>query len=1081
MLDDAHFEKYAAEHTLAVGVAAMVASLLPPDCAQFFTSEDVARDAEAVACKAEAALKADDLGRFNALLTVMCNMQKELKQVGSLAKAALAHVDQAILTTMRPINEQLAKYEAEAGRIDAEEAKLLCCRLIQMRQLAEDVPFVHVSAVGAVRRVLNDLVTRCEAADSMAQLNSELLAAGGIGATIAEENAEHFASGQDAVLALRASESGDLVERTLCDPALDAAGKNTLLDLLDDYSDKVRKLSKKLSEEGFAKVRKDLDSELHEKLESAKNDPRGASGVVQQVCLQYAVHGCHNIKPRAEFRVAAPFPTQVVAIYCLLRLENALFVKDLMVRAKLLNEDTGVPCNRIVQLLPGEGKGVTLALLAATLSLLGIDADILCADAQCCRCHMKKFKPFFEALGLRANSVRCLTLREVCDLYADAADALVHDSVFGEPNAAAASIRLSPTPRVLLVDDAATVLTCNPLCGATACRRVSLRGPEVTALLNEIFANRENPLYDVSQSEAAKAWLNTCQSAEVKALLPLVLARLVASCKASGQREWKLNEVSRRIEYKLGSMSEPDACIANETVFGYLMLASVGTIRKDEAEAHMCIDMPPFTHVPCSSIVKNYLNVLCVTSVLRAPLPSGQFGGWLLSSDVLSVLKDEFGVASFASVPSVYGSPRSAFDYAHDVHVHYTYADQAAAIEKEAFDARTKSNVLVFVGGAGAAARLKAARPLMQCALELTERTPEDQVSVVRSKASRAGAITLISKSLGAAAGFSLACSGETTVIVAELPDTAADEERLRWHAVGWGRLLGRFVMEVSAHDLQRDFYPSGSEAAGVDSELVLASVKAELEAACGNGTIGQLLESKRHAKGRESARVLQCRLKCAHEKTAACGGAPCLPSFVRALEGSLKGPRHITIALYAGGSTSDIWRTKVFDGIKVLIAGIKSDITEAARTSLTVIAFSKQAATVFSTEKVADLAVFTPPAIPATGGAGECDSFAEVAVECMRDMGAHASAEKMLTIICDQSPIACTDAFRAVYALHHASIVSSFPVAFGCKAAPSSLSLVRDEARAHNIYSHVVVAPKSQEYEAFMKMSAALQPHGCY
>ena len=98
-----------------------------------------------------------------------------------------------------------------------------------------------------------------------------------------------------------------------------------------------------------------------------------------------------------------PHPAQVVSIFRMLGIGNSA-PKDSTFGLK----------NNLVQIGTGEGKSVTLAVTAATLSLLGFDVYCVCYSEYLSKRDFDSFRPLFECLSLVEN-IHYGTFNKICE------------------------------------------------------------------------------------------------------------------------------------------------------------------------------------------------------------------------------------------------------------------------------------------------------------------------------------------------------------------------------------------------------------------------------------------------------------------------------------------------------------------------------------------------------------------------------------------------------------------------------------------------------------------------------------------
>ena len=105
-----------------------------------------------------------------------------------------------------------------------------------------------------------------------------------------------------------------------------------------------------------------------------------------------------------------PHPAQVVSIFRMLGIGNA---SSTMRSSSPLGGSSSLK-NNLVQIGTGEGKSVTLAVAAVTLSLLGFDIYCVCYSEYLSKRDFQTFKPLFDCLNLVEN-IRYGTFNRICE------------------------------------------------------------------------------------------------------------------------------------------------------------------------------------------------------------------------------------------------------------------------------------------------------------------------------------------------------------------------------------------------------------------------------------------------------------------------------------------------------------------------------------------------------------------------------------------------------------------------------------------------------------------------------------------
>merc|ERR1719383_1367584 len=236
--------------------------------------------------------------------------------------------------------------------------------------------------------------------------------------------------------------------------------------------------------------------------------------------------------------------------------------------------------NHLVQILTGEGKSITLAIIAAYYVLRGIDVDIACYSEYLTRRDEKDMQPFFDLLDFQPGKVRYRTFEQLCSGALSGVGEMAKQVITtGQAAPAGTSGVLDEgRARVLLVE--------------TYNAGILLRSSEISALVHLIYRQRNNLAFKVqASSEAEAVRQNHPRHPKMIPLLNSLFNELVENSRKFEERKSQFDVKEKTVKYKFRESFTSKVVFPNETMFKYLHHAVLGGINPADAEEHVGIDV----------------------------------------------------------------------------------------------------------------------------------------------------------------------------------------------------------------------------------------------------------------------------------------------------------------------------------------------------------------------------------------------------------------------------------------------------------------------------------------------------------
>eukprot|EP00927_Polykrikos_kofoidii_P037260 TRINITY_DN31397_c0_g3_i1.p1 TRINITY_DN31397_c0_g3~~TRINITY_DN31397_c0_g3_i1.p1 ORF type:complete len:2064 (+),score=309.17 TRINITY_DN31397_c0_g3_i1:916-6192(+) len=431
------------------------------------------------------------------------------------------------------------------------------------------------------------------------------------------------------------------------------------------------------------------------------------------------------------------------------------------------------PENHLAQVLTGEGKCLTLGLLAAFFALKGVESDIVCYRKFLTEQDRQAMLPFYDFVGV-AKQVRYVTFDELCQERLESIKTASKELLLTGETPQIRHLR-DVSGRALLIDEV-DVLFGRRFYGQTWDGGFKLDSPEAVALTRFVFEQKRLgcPITDIVQTQPFNDLLMQSPTEMHQALTGVAMI-LVRSIEDWATPEPILNEKTCQIGYKDKDEINYDLSYYNKTVFAYLSFEMEGKITSEEAAKHLGLDLLcgrfSFAEFP-----KQYCCILGVTGTLRE----------LLSfQDIRWILEREYGFKHFTYTPSIFGERRLNFREAEHVSVLDNEADWISRIESLIDDeTKVKNSVLVFFKNETEMKKFPGWSDL-EC---LTERADPERRAGYVAAATAEGRVTLLTRAFGRGIDFQMPEGHQVVVLQTFLPSLISEETQIKGRTARQGK-----------------------------------------------------------------------------------------------------------------------------------------------------------------------------------------------------------------------------------------------------------------------------------------------------
>uniref|UniRef100_A0A7S1NJR4 VWFA domain-containing protein n=1 Tax=Eutreptiella gymnastica TaxID=73025 RepID=A0A7S1NJR4_9EUGL len=679
--------------------------------------------------------------------------------------------------------------------------------VVPYRKIANDAPVLHEKITATICELLDGFKARASA-EEMALLTSYLIKGCEVCRQIGGENEAHFASALHERWGTRGQLSvEDCCNRLDCEPPLSSTEKIRLRNKLQEYKDFIEKEKKEFFngamslEQLYQQKLATLKSEVSTVKTEGSTDALGS--LVNQVAAMFTLY--HLMQSSGTGYAMAPHTTQIVAVYRLLGIEcQTGFWGSLFQRFRAIDAVQSM----MIQILTGEGKSVTLGLLAAVLGLLGVEVDVVCYSEYLTERDAAMLLPFFNALQLPKDTVRYLTFEKLCALRLEGVPALVKELVeTAQLTQATAATVAKSKPRMLLIDEV-DVFFSRRFYGEVYNAGISLKSPNISKLVRLVYSKRGQAAFQVTETQEFKA-VAADYDAKLLPILQTVAQQLVINSSSSTKPAPEFQ--NRVVGYRPPGAAEVQWGVVypNKTLFVYLEKEEHGCITTDEVEQHLCLDITfgQFSYAEVPLKQKYYCGILGVTGTLRAQKAGQSPPHMILTKDEERILKEEYNVKAMTFVPSVFGESKRNFEFNRDVYRYKNLSDWACAIEKDAHVAKKQGGVLVFFKNETTLREFHEMRKETLGNVQiLTHETSVSGRKGIIAAATTTGKITLSTRPYGRGVDFStLADDAVTTVIITFFSSSESEEVQIMGRTARQGQ-KGNVLMHLAIPHLEDKF-----------------------------------------------------------------------------------------------------------------------------------------------------------------------------------------------------------------------------------------------------------------------------------
>uniref|UniRef100_A0A7S4CT52 VWFA domain-containing protein n=1 Tax=Eutreptiella gymnastica TaxID=73025 RepID=A0A7S4CT52_9EUGL len=685
-------------------------------------------------------------------------------------------------------------------------------RIIPLRRIANDAPVLNQVITPIIADLLDGFRTRVSA-DQMTQLSNYLIKGDETCRQIANDNEKHFAAALHERWVSRGQLSvQDCCDRLECDPPLTSNEKIRLQQKLEEYNSFMANEKKE-----FFNGAMSLDALYRQRLQSLQMEASKVkmsgstddlASLVNQVAAMFTLH--HLMESSGSGYAMTPHVTQMIAIYRLLAIEKQTTTWRSVVNFVTGGKAIDAVRNHMIQILTGEGKSVTLGVLAAVFGLLDVGVDVVCYSEYLTERDADALEPFFAALKLPADTIRYLTFEKLCASRLEGVPAIAKELVEKAQlsNAARASIEPSK-PRMLLIDEV-DVFFSRRFYGELFNAGIALRSPNISRLVRLVYSKRGQAAFQVTETPEFKAMAADYHQ-KLLSILQSLAQQLVVNCNSTGKPLPEFDPVKRVVGYRPPGAGEVQwgVVFPNKTLFVYLQKEECGAISTDEVETHLCLDMMfgQFSYAEIPLNPRYYCGILGVTGTLRTQKAGQQAGHMILSQDERRIIKEEYRVKAMSFVPSVFGESKRNFEFNRDVYKHENLSDWMSAIEKDAHTAKKQGGVLVFFKNKGTLLEFRHARKdTLGPVSTLTHDTPSAERKGIITAATATGKITLFTRPYGRGVDFvTLTDDAVTTVIITFFSSAEAEEVQIMGRTARQGQ-KGNIIVHLAVPHLEEKF-----------------------------------------------------------------------------------------------------------------------------------------------------------------------------------------------------------------------------------------------------------------------------------
>lgn len=802
------------------------------------------------------ALDSANFQLFNSEVKVCKLVSEELVEVPA-AMRILADLENDLREQF--LNQHLNKLRSAQNIPDAAAASQ------EARKVAISAPDTHDWVTAALENAFQDLQNNAAFnVQGLAALGMKLLQTP-LGQTIVAEHPGFFGAVKDMQsneLFRRAGEKQDLedmVGRLTQVSGLDGNEYHELVAALRNHEVQFDHLKSKYLYEHGARPLEDILREAKADLDLAVQacscQDKSAEAVLKlishvSICFTLVKSGKKFLQAdvsQQEQKLVIPHRGQMLTLFRFLQCHKAAQSDALWKR--ILNwvhdkvygqsELSQQPDNHLAEVLTGEGKCLTLGLLASILALNGFESDIVCYRKFLIEQDREFMRPFFKFLDVE-QKIRYLTFDELCE------ERLAHirqasKELIERGKVTTARPQGKFSNRACLIDEV-DILFARNFYGNTWDGGFKLTSPQAAGLVTHIFSEvtAGRPIKNITDTDEFQALLEAYPG-EMRGVLTQKAAELVQNMEERSQPEPILDEKTGKIGYKEKDEVSYDVSYSNQTTFAYLSLLQQGKLTSEQVHEQIGIDMLcgrfSFADLPNS-----YACILGVTGTLKELRSIEGFE---------TVLQNEYGFKHFTITPSIFVEGGLLFNPGEHVKVLPVEEEWGLCIERLVAEHTIRGDsVLVFFKNETQLKKYPGWAN-MQC---LTERTNPKSRKGYIAAATAEGKATLLTRAYGRGIDFQMPEKHRLVVIQTYLSSLVSEEKQIKGRTARQGK-AGLYLQVLCAQHLEGKmaFTPQDvNSLRNVNGEQIQALLRAKQSAKTSSKVFG-MVERRHRARNLEA------------------------------------------------------------------------------------------------------------------------------------------------------------------------------------------------------------------------------------
>ena len=355
-----------------------------------------------------------------------------------------------------------------------------------------------------------------------------------------------------------------------------------------------------------------------------------------------------------EIYLFQPHPAQVISIFRILGIGYS---------------DPEQLQNNLVQIGTGEGKSVTLAVLACVFAILGFEVSCACYSTYLSQRDYKEFQPLFDSLNI-TSQIRYGTFNKLCEHVINEHGDIrkLVENMISKNDADSSVVQRAQTNRlkILLIDEV-DVFFSKEFYGNVYTPSTIIRDPTIAALTNLIWQSRSKLTYElIKDSDEFKECCKRYSNWE-----PVVneaVKNMIYDIKNFESHDYIIRD--DKIGYKEQDNVVFNSVYGYKTLFAYYSGFSKGNITQKSLGENIgiLIKCGSFSY---ADIPEEFKYILGVTGTLKS-----------LSEPERFVIENDYNIKIKTYAPSVFGANNLKFSPLNDIFIE-NINDYTAVIEKE--------------------------------------------------------------------------------------------------------------------------------------------------------------------------------------------------------------------------------------------------------------------------------------------------------------------------------------------------------------------------------------------------------------